>query len=249
MLGANHYLTFASGEDYSVRAGANHQTGLASRVQGGQPPLSGFFMSVIQDTQFMGGSCGELKSSPVLARYANPHESAHPIGVGGAENTNRLARSNTMPKTYFAPSLPAIPKRRHNYKANRGKIIDVIPLPFEHGPRSIKEVGRVPFCSWYVPRIDDYGLACRMGQEYAGHFVQYLKDNPESVPNNRLGNIAKDINFEDDSDAAGYWVGFFTELARYLLIGAANMDVFKELDKSIAEDERRCADDEEDEEP
>lgn len=91
-------LTFASRPHYSVRAGANHQTGLAARVLGGQPPLSGFFTSVIQDTQFMGGSCGREKSLPVLARSANPHVSAHPFSRGQAENINRLARSITMPQ-------------------------------------------------------------------------------------------------------------------------------------------------------
>ena len=102
------FLTSAPRRDYSVSAGANHQTGLASCEQGGQPPLSGFFTSVIQDTQFMGGSCGEPKGSPVLARYANPHESAHPIGVGRAENINRLARSNTMPKSTKRASAPVL---------------------------------------------------------------------------------------------------------------------------------------------
>jgi hypothetical protein len=89
-------LTFSLPPYYSVIAGVNHQSGLASRVQGGQPPMSGFFyLSVKQDTQIMGGSCGREKSLPVLARYANLHESARPIGVGRAENINRLARSLT----------------------------------------------------------------------------------------------------------------------------------------------------------
>lgn len=143
--------------------------------------------------------------------------------------------------TKYAPSLPAIPKR-HDYKANKGKIFGPIPLPFEHGPKCIKEIERVPFCYWYVPRIDDYELACRIGMEYAAHFVQYLKDDPSAVPDNILGTIAKDIDFQDDSDAAGYWVGFFTELSRYLLNGARRIDVFAELDKRIAEEERECAD-------
>jgi hypothetical protein len=54
----------------------------------------------------MGGSCGREKSLPVLARYANLHESAHPIGVGEAENTNRLARSIIMPKSTKGASAP-----------------------------------------------------------------------------------------------------------------------------------------------
>jgi hypothetical protein len=88
-------LTFSLPTYYSVIAGADHQSRLASRKLGGQPPLSGFFTSVIHGSPFLGGSCGESKDSPDLARYANPHDSAHPIGIGAAENLNRLARSLT----------------------------------------------------------------------------------------------------------------------------------------------------------
>lgn len=134
--------------------------------------------------------------------------------------------------TKYAPSLPVIPKR-HDYKANKGKMFGPVQLPFEHVPKNLNEITSVPFCHWYVPRIDDYGLACRIGMEYAAHFVQYLKDDPSAVPNNILGHIIRDIDFEDDSAASGYWAGFFTELSRYLLKGAKRMDVFAELDKQI----------------
>jgi hypothetical protein len=143
--------------------------------------------------------------------------------------------------TKYAPSLPAIPKR-YDYKANKGKTFGPVQLPFEHGPKCLEELGRVPFCHWYVPRIDDYELACRIGMEYAAHFVQYLKDDPSAVPNNILGQIVRDIDFDDDSDAKGYWAGFFTELSRYLLKCARRMDVFAELDKQIAKEERIRAD-------
>ncbi|HVW66020.1 MAG TPA: hypothetical protein VHB01_13515 [Nitrosospira sp.] len=143
--------------------------------------------------------------------------------------------------TKYAPSLPAIPKR-YDYKANKGKTFGPVKLPFERSPRCIKEIGKIPFCYWYVPRIDDYGLACRIGMEYAAHFVQFLKDDPSAVPNNILGHIMRDIDFEDDSDAKGYWVGFLTELSQYLLKGTKRMDVFAELDKDIAEEKRACAD-------
>jgi hypothetical protein len=56
----------------------------------------------------MGGSCGEPKGSTVQSRYANPHESAHPIGVGGAENINRLDWSNTMKRTSKGASAPSL---------------------------------------------------------------------------------------------------------------------------------------------
>ena len=88
-------LTSALPRDYAFSAGVIHRSGLASRMLGGQPPLSGFFTSVIHGSPFLGGSCGREKSLPALARYANLHESAHPIGVGRAENLTRLKRSLT----------------------------------------------------------------------------------------------------------------------------------------------------------
>lgn len=146
--------------------------------------------------------------------------------------------------TKYSPSLPAIPKR-HDYKGNKGKTFGPVQLPFERSPKCIKEIESVPFCYWYVPRIDDYELACRIGMEYAAHFVQYLKDDPSVGHNNILSHIVRDIDFDDES-AKGYWVGFFTEISQYLLQGAKMIDVFKELDKRIAEEGRFCAEYEED---
>jgi hypothetical protein len=88
-------LTSALSRDYAFPALAKQGTGLAARETGGQPPLSGFFTSVIQDTQFMGGSCGREKSLPVQSRSANPHVSAHPFSRGRAEDLNRFDWSLT----------------------------------------------------------------------------------------------------------------------------------------------------------
>jgi hypothetical protein len=149
-------------------------------------------------------------------------------------------------KTQYTPSLPSLPKRRRSYKANRDKVFHKILLPFIQAPTRMEDLEKIPFCNWSVPRIDDYGLACRIGQEYAAHFVQNLKDDPSMAPNNILADIARSINFDDDCDAKGYWVGFFTELSYYLMEGAQKIDVFKELDKRLVEAAKNCADDDED---
>lgn len=88
-------LTSAFHQDYSLFAGAHHRSSLKARMQGGQPPPSGFFTSVISRLPFLGGPCGREKSLPVLARSFNPHVSAHPFESGGADYLNRLARSIT----------------------------------------------------------------------------------------------------------------------------------------------------------
>lgn len=69
-----------------------------------------------------------------------------------------------------------------------------------------------------------------MGAEYAAHYVQYIKNN-SWVSSNLLGNIAKDIDFQDKSGAMGYWVGFFSYLERLILAQAQRMDVFEDVDR------------------
>ena len=89
-------LTSAFHWDYSLSASANHWSGLAARKLGGQAAFrAAFYLSVIHEIPFMGGSCGRVKALPVLARSANPHVSAHPFSRGRAEYINRLARSQT----------------------------------------------------------------------------------------------------------------------------------------------------------
>ena len=87
---------------------------------------------------------------------------------------------------------------------------------------------------WQVKPIDDYTQACILGNEYAAHFVQYLKDNPNEVETNILGRIAKDINFNDESCAKGYWIGFFSYLELQLYKRAKKRNVFRDLVKHRA---------------
>ena len=71
----------------------------------------------------------------------------------------------------------------------------------------------------------------RLGPRIRRTFLQYLKDNPDSVGSNLLGHIAKHIDFTDTSVAKGCWVGFFTHLERVLHHGASSSDVFADVDE------------------
>ncbi len=70
--------------------------------------------------------------------------------------------------------------------------------------------------NWKVEPTDDYALACNKGAEYAAHMACYLLQNPSWVGSNMLGHIAGHIDFADDSETKGYWVGFFSHL-EYML--------------------------------
>jgi hypothetical protein len=129
-----------------------------------------------------------------------------------------------------AQLLSRLPARR-DYKP------EVVPashdaLPFINRPK--RKSKRNPHTNWHVPPANDYGEACQMGEEYAAHYVQYLKDNPFWVGSNMLGLIAGDIDFKDDTAAKGYWVGFFTYLERLIHAQSTRMDVFADVDQRHA---------------
>jgi hypothetical protein len=103
-------------------------------------------------------------------------------------------------------------------------------LPFIDSPTH----GFTNASNWHMPPTEDYAEACGIGREYAAHFAQYLKDNPDMCGANSLGIIARDIDFENTSGAAGYWVGFFSHLEGMVLAQAQGTDVYSELDKANA---------------
>lgn len=95
---------------------------------------------------------------------------------------------------------------------------------------------------WVVPPVPNtargYTDAVNLGRDYAAHFAQYLKDNPDEAGANWLGVIAGSIEFSCTSAAQGYWVGFFSHLERYILATAYRVDLFADVDRVIAESER-----------
>ncbi len=120
--------------------------------------------------------------------------------------------------------MSKIPPRRH-YRALKTE------LPFIAGPQHFLKHGSLHWGSlWHVHTIHDYEQARAIGREYAAHFAQYLKDNPEVVGQNLLGRIASDINFHDASAKRGYWIGFFSYLERLIHAQAAQRPVFNDLD-------------------
>ena len=103
-------------------------------------------------------------------------------------------------------------------------------LPFISSPRYYQKQGD-PRCGtlWRVPRTGDYEHARTVGQRYAAHFAQYLKDNPASVGHNLLGRIATDIDFHDASAKRGYWIGFFSFLEQLIYAQATQQSAFDVL--------------------
>ena len=114
---------------------------------------------------------------------------------------------------------------RRNYRVLNSE------LPFISSPRHFRRHGSPHWGSlWHVHRINDYEQACTIGREYAAHFAQYLKDNPEIVGHNLLGRIATDMDFHDASARRGYWIGFFSYLEQLVYAQAVQRPVFTDLD-------------------
>lgn len=180
----NTCLTSAFFRDYPFHTSANSEAGIGVLERlADEPPLSGFFTSVAWPHPFMGGSCGEPKGSPVQSRYANPHESAHPIGVGRAENLNRFDWSHIMPKApkrALAPVLklvpaPSKPNPKDNPRskecfnkfvelmseAHKGELIGIAFVAmYEGGGYVVNAIGEFDACPTYargcVKALDDY---------------------------------------------------------------------------------------------
>jgi hypothetical protein len=86
-------------------------------------------------------------------------------------------------------------------------LIGFTDLPFVHRhPWDGKSCGS----NWHVPPASNYGEACKVGQEWAKAFIDYLE--ADTTGSNALGNIAASIDFTDASANRGYWVGFFSTL-------------------------------------
>lgn len=90
---------------------------------------------------------------------------------------------------------------------------------------------------WDVPLTDDSDdnieMASKIGAEYAGHYLQYLKDNPNMVGASLLGWIAKDMDYDGPSSGC-YWLSFFGHLERVLYWAAVDMDVYGDIDRCDA---------------
>ncbi|MEH6577116.1 MAG: hypothetical protein V7731_08550 [Amphritea sp.] len=94
---------------------------------------------------------------------------------------------------------------------------------------------------------DDIGMAAKIGAEYAGHYLQYLKDNSNIVGASLLGWIAQDIDFDGPSSNT-YWTSFFSQLERVLYWAAMDMDVYGYIDRCNAHQDQFMAKLREDEE-
>jgi hypothetical protein len=90
-------LTSALPWDYAFSAGGVPSVEIGVSMKRRTTAASGFFASVIHSNTLLYGRFvwGALGLADSFSRYANLHESAHPIGVGRAENLTRLKRSLT----------------------------------------------------------------------------------------------------------------------------------------------------------
>lgn len=96
-------------------------------------------------------------------------------------------------------------------------IPDYTGKPFSSLPfvRRAKRGSKEPSSNWAVSPAEDYGQACRQGKEYARHFIQWLRQNPEAPP--MLALIVRDMDTAIGTDESGYRVAFLEHLESLLL--------------------------------
>lgn len=93
--------------------------------------------------------------------------------------------------------------------------------------------GSKPVHFWDVEPVDGYCAGCRLGREYAAHYLQFLQDNSSPSTGALLTDIVRDIDFTDP-EQKGLWVGFFTFVEKILIDRARTMNVYATLDAQNA---------------
>lgn len=113
------------------------------------------------------------------------------------------------------------PSRRH-YRPN------LKPVPYQELPFAARLPGCPRVHCWQVPPADDYRQAYLLGREYAGHFIQYVQDNPDVPRHMLLARIAGDVDFSVEGPEQGYWAGFFALIEQVLILP---IDIFGYIDR------------------
>jgi hypothetical protein len=159
--------------------------------------------------------CGFLHSWPLLAAQMwgrkaagsrqrfpvdQPVWAAAPIGLGATVLTTEPLEAN------MANLI------RRDFRCGPAPLT---ALPFVADVKTAPRKKRRSF--WNVPQTDDYGTACDMGRQYAGDFLQYIKDNPYLAGSNILGQIVQDMAAHPrGTDMHGYEVGFWSAIETLL---------------------------------
>lgn len=96
-------------------------------------------------------------------------------------------------------------------------------LPFIAEIKVLPRGKRISY--WDVPHTEDYGLACKAGRQYAGDFIQYLKDAPARSGSNTLGRMVMDMAaYPLGTPMHGYEVGFWSTLEDVLYATSHRVD-------------------------
>lgn len=114
-----------------------------------------------------------------------------------------------------------LPLRRHYRPGTK-------PVPHQELPFVAIMPGHLRQHCWQVPPADNYHQAYRIGREFAGHYIQYVQDNPNGHGHALLARIAGDIDFSDQSAVRGYWAGFFALIEQVLIFP---IDIFDYIDR------------------
>ena len=83
---------------------------------------------------------------------------------------------------------------------------------------------------WHVPNEDDYHDKVTLGMYYSAHFIQYLKDNPDSAGQNLMCRMVDGMHVAEAKDLDGYEIGFFYFLEKLISQCAISIDVFDQIE-------------------
>jgi hypothetical protein len=129
--------------------------------------------------------------------------------------------------------VPPLPARRDYKNLPKGTLFTSLPFM---GWRKEDEPKKTKNCinHWRIPPVGDYGRACAIGYLYGAHFAQWLIDNPRVVGSSVLAEIAMSIDFGEESNTKGIWVGFFCQLERLIVAGTQISNFWEDANREAA---------------
>lgn len=143
--------------------------------------------------------------------------------------------SNSPRKARPAPAADQVFPVARIYHGKPGRPCDMVELPFVHKTKG------APMNSWTVPAVGCYGVACQIGEAYAAHLAQFLKDNHAvGGVHGTLAQIVRAIDFQAPSPQHGYWVGFFYYVEKLIIAAAKDMDLSSDIQQMGLQFARIC---------
>src|SRR5450830_531158 len=166
------YCSFVTEKEVTGLGGLNNESA--------QPRNAAFLCAYASLRLQWAAVVGKPQGLPVCFRAGPPTLSFAALPAYSGQRFNRIeggqmARTDKFTQFQTATTNQQIYLSAKLQNKSDDNLSDFEKLPFVYRPKR----GFNNSSNWHVPPTSSYTRACEIGQEYALHFVQFLKDNPD----------------------------------------------------------------------